>query len=261
MLAENHDSGIPHDAHPVHTRPPPLTLRTTIATPRQAAMLTDEQKAKISENRQLALALRAAKLQQQQEEQQKQAEATATSGSAALQELLAQGGFTKEGYDDDEEEEGQGKGAAQAASLPIQPPKPPQLAGKDGVACEVCGSGLVDPTFQEGFGILVCSPCKSNDEEEYGLMTKGDAVAEFLLQEGTVRVMPFLERSNPRNTKYTKMKLYCRKQLRAKAYERWEGPEGLEEEMDRRKKRRYESALEKTVNIFDTQKKKKWAPP
>lgn len=224
-------------------------------------MLTDEQKAKIEENRQRALALRAAKLQQQQEEQQKQQDA-ASGGGAALRELLAQGGFTKEGCDDDEEEEeGKGTGGAQAASLPIQSPKPPQLAGKDGVSCEVCGSGLVDPTFQKVFGILVCSPCKSNDEEEYGLMTKGDAVAEFLLQEGTIRVMSFLERSNPRNTKYTKMKLYCRKQLRAKAYERWEGPEGLEEEMDRRKKRRYESALEKTVNIFDTQKKKKWAPP
>lgn len=221
-------------------------------------MLTDEQKAKIEENRKRALALRAQKLQEQQQREEQQA-AVATSGSAALQELLAQGGFTKEGNDDDEEE-GQGTGGAQAASLPVQPPKPPQLAGKDGVSCEVCGSGLVDPTFQEVFGILVCSPCKSNDEEEYGLMTKGDAVAEFLLQEGTIRVMPFLERSNPRNTKYTKMKLYCRKQLRAKAYERWEGPEGLEEEMDRRKKRRYESALEKTVNIFDNSKKK-WAPP
>jgi DNA repair protein len=227
-------------------------------------MLTDEQKAKIEENRKRALALRAQKLQEQQqrEEQEKlAAAATASSGSEALQELLAQGGFTKEDNDDDDEEESQGAGAAQAASLPVQPPKPPQLAGKGGVSCEVCGSGLVDPTFQEVFGILVCSPCKSNDEEEFGLMTKGDAVAEFLLQEGTIRVMPFLERSNPRNTKYTKMKLYCRKQLRAKAYERWEGPEGLEEEMDRRKKRRYESALERTVNIFDTQKKKKWAPP
>jgi hypothetical protein len=213
-------------------------------------MLTDEQKARIEENRRRALALRAQKLQEQQQREQQQKQ------GAALQELLTQGGFTKDGSNDDDEDQNQGTESAPAASLPVQPPK---LAGKDGMSCEVCGSGLVDPTFQEVFGILVCSPCKSNDEDEYGLMTKGDAVAEFLLQEGTIRVMPFLERSNPRNTKYTKMKLYCRKQLRAKAYERWEGPNGLEEEMDRRKKRRYENALEKTVNIFDTQKK--WTPP
>lgn len=228
----------------------PLTACTMAHSP-QVSMLTDEQKARIEENRRRALALRAQKLQEQQHREQQQKE------GGALHELLAQGGFTTDGYEDDGGNKTQSTRTIPAASLSVQPPK---LAGKDGMSCEVCGNGLVDPTFQEVFGILVCSPCKSNDEDEYGLMTKGDAVAEFLLQEGTIRVMPFLERSNPRNTKYTKMKLYCRKQLRAKAYERWKGRSGLEEEVERRKKRRYENALEKMVNIFDTQKKK-WTPP
>ncbi len=218
-------------------------------------MLTEEQKAKIEENRKRALALRA---QKQESEAAAAAAAASTrkSGTQELQELLAQGGFTKEGADDNDEE----SSAPVPPTPPAQPASPPKLAGKDGESCEVCGSGLIDPTFQEVFAIQVCTPCKNLKEEEYGLLSKGDAVAEFLLQEGTIRVMPFLQRSNPRNTKYTAMKLYCRKQLRAKAYERWGGEEGLAEEMDRRRKRKYESALEKTVNIFARDKKRTWTP-
>jgi hypothetical protein len=44
-------------------------------------------------------------------------------------------------------------------------------------------------------------------------MSKGEAVAEFLLQEGTIRVLPFLERQNPRNSKFQSMKLYLKKQV------------------------------------------------
>jgi hypothetical protein len=54
------------------------------------------------------------------------------------------------------------------------------------------------------------------DNDDYSLMSKGDAMSEFLLQEGTIRVLPFLERNNPRHTKFTKMKLYLKKQVREK---------------------------------------------
>lgn len=45
-------------------------------------------------------------------------------------------------------------------------------------------------------------------------MAKGEVAAEFLLQEGTIGVLPFLERRNPRNPKFQMMKLYLRKQVR-----------------------------------------------
>ncbi|EWM29360.1 dna repair protein rad14 [Nannochloropsis gaditana] len=230
-------------------------------------MLTDEQRARIEENRKRALALRARKekerLQQHAEllrEQQLQLTAADTntpeSSSQALQNLLAQGGFTREGPED----EGDSTDSVPTAAPSAPVPKATQVEGK-GLSCEVCGSGLVDPMYHDVFRITVCTPCKNNNEEEYGLVTKGDAVAEFLLQEGTMRVMPYLERNNPRNTKYQKMKLYCRRLLRAKAYERWDGPEGLAEERNRRRERRYESAIDKTLNVFakTTKKAKIWS--
>jgi hypothetical protein len=49
-------------------------------------------------------------------------------------------------------------------------------------------------------------------------MSKGDVAAEFLLQDGTIAVLPHIERSNPRHAKFQAMKLYMRKQVRAKVW-------------------------------------------
>lgn len=243
--------------------------------------LTEEQKAKIEENRRRALEVRAQRLQREQQQQQQQEQqqtasasasssapsASASASAAALQELLDEGGFAKEKSDENNDDGSitstttatahQAPPPSSSSHPPTAPPSKPKLAGKEGDTCEVCGSGLIDPKFKEVFEILVCASCKTQHEDDYALLSKGDAVAEFLLQEGTIRVMPYLERSNPRNKKYQSMKLYCRKQLRAKSYERWGGPEGLEEEFEKRRKRKYETALEKTVNVFS---KKKWKP-
>lgn len=109
---------------------------------------------------------------------------------------------------------------------------------------------MVDEGFRKVFGLTVCHPCKAARDEDYGLLSKGEAMAEYCLQEGTIRMMPCLERRNPRHGKFNAMKLYCRKQLRAKAHERWGDREGLEEELERRRRRKYETALGKTVDVF-----------
>ena len=44
-------------------------------------------------------------------------------------------------------------------------------------------------------------------------------------------------------------------QIREKSYERWGGPEGLEEEQDKRKKRKYEAALKQASTIFSKKSK------
>lgn len=54
-----------------------------------------------------------------------------------------------------------------------------------------------------------------NEHDDYRLMSKGDVAAEFLLQDGTIAVLPYIERSNPRHAKFQAMKLYMRKQVRA----------------------------------------------
>ncbi len=148
---------------------------------------------------------------------------------------------------------------------------------------------MVDESYRKVFGVPVCYPCKAAHEDEYGLVPKGEAAAEFCLQDGTIKMMPCLERRNPRNVKFQSLKLYSRKQvgwsiekldfdclrvgvkgrsliftllkpaisqLRAKAHERWGGAEGLEEELEARRKRKYEAALSKTANVFAKKKAK-----
>lgn len=217
--------------------------------------LTEEQQAKIEANRQKALALRA--LRQQQQAAAQANGGGSGSGGAGVQELMAEGGFTREEEGEGEEaaaatsDGGSGKGGASSTAaaaattrVALAPTNP------EGGGCEACGSGVVDEGFRQVFGIAVCYPCKSAREEEYGLLSKGEATAEYCLQEGTIKVMPCLERRNPRHGKFTAMKLYCRKQLRAKAHERWGGQEGLEEELERRRRRKYEAALGKTADVF-----------
>ena len=83
------------------------------------------------------------------------------------------------------------------------------------------------------------------------LLTKGDVMlAEYLLPRHRWRTLPTLERRNPRNTQWTAMKLYLRRQLRECAHERWGGEEGLATERARRRQAQWDKAKKKTRSVF-----------
>ena len=100
-----------------------------------------------------------------------------------------------------------------------------------------------------GPGEAVCLHCKPG-LPDFELLTKGDAIAEYLLPESTLRTLPTLERRNPRNTQWTAMKLYLRRQLRECAHERWGGEEGLATERARRRQAQWDKAKKKTRSVF-----------
>eukprot|EP00752_Nemacystus_decipiens_P002522 g2366.t2 len=80
------------------------------------------------------------------------------------------------------------------------------------VACEGCagaeGDERVDKELLEGFGITVCRACKLKNED-FQCVTKKEAKDTYLLPEGTIAVLKFIERDNPRHSSWTKSRL-CR---------------------------------------------------
>jgi len=82
------------------------------------------------------------------------------------------------------------------------------------------------------------------------LVSKKEAKEMYCLPEGTLAVCSFVEKDNPRNRGWTKMKLYDRSEIRARARKRHGGLEGLIAERESRVMKRFEKDLEKTKDIF-----------
>eukprot|EP00903_Cladosiphon_okamuranus_P015146 g14005.t1 len=121
------------------------------------------------------------------------------------------------------------------------------------IACEGCtgaeGDERVDKELLEGFGIIVCRACKLKNED-FQCVTKKEAKDTYLLPEGTIAVLKFIERDNPRHSSWTKMKLYLRRDVAAYSHKRWGSEEGLAEERTRRELLKFDRSLSRTKGVF-----------
>jgi hypothetical protein len=81
-------------------------------------------------------------------------------------------------------------------------------------------------------------------------VTKSEAKKMYCLPEGSLAVCKVVEKDNPRHKGWSKMKLYCRTELRHRAHKRFGGREGLAAERKRREEERFFKDMEKTKNIF-----------
>lgn len=88
-------------------------------------------------------------------------------------------------------------------------------------------------------------------------VTKQDAMKLYCLPSGTLEVCEFVEKDNPRNQKFSRMKLYHRSEIRRRARERFGGLDGLKEERGNRERKRFERDFEDVNNIFKSERKKK----
>mmetsp|Transcript_12760 Transcript_12760/g.18621 ORF Transcript_12760/g.18621 Transcript_12760/m.18621 type:complete len:195 (-) Transcript_12760:69-653(-) len=88
-------------------------------------------------------------------------------------------------------------------------------------------------------------------------VTKKDAMKVYCLPEGTIAVCSYVEKDNPRQPKWNKMKLYQRSEIRKWARERWGSLEGLVAERRKREMKRFEKDLEDVKDVFKTKKRKK----
>lgn len=87
-------------------------------------------------------------------------------------------------------------------------------------------------------------------------VTKHEAMKMYCLPLGTLEVCEFVEKPNPRNQRFSSMKLYRRSEIRRRARERYGGLEGLMKERKQRERKRLEKDLEDVHGIFQTNTKR-----
>jgi DNA-repair protein complementing XP-A cells len=85
-------------------------------------------------------------------------------------------------------------------------------------------------------------------------VTASEAMKKYCLPQGTLDVCAFIEKDNPRNTKFSKMKLYMRSDIRKRARERWGGLEGLQTERRRRELNKFQKDLDDVKHVFKKSK-------
>ncbi|KAL7530958.1 hypothetical protein ACHAXR_003764 [Thalassiosira sp. AJA248-18] len=81
-------------------------------------------------------------------------------------------------------------------------------------------------------------------------ITKTEAQRTYCIPLGTLAVCSFIEKDNPQNKGWSKMKLYSRAEVRRRARKRFGGKGGLREERERRRKKRFEKDLKEVENVF-----------
>ncbi|KAI5479010.1 DNA repair protein rad14 [Pseudohyphozyma bogoriensis] len=121
---------------------------------------------------------------------------------------------------------------------------------RDNPKCKHCGSSAVDEKFQQIFGVLVCSSCKTERPEEYSLLTKTECKEDYLLTDPELKdeeLLPHLLRPNPHRPTYSNMMLFLRLQVEAFAFSpaKWGSPEALDAEFERREAEKKEKKSKK----------------
>ena len=81
-------------------------------------------------------------------------------------------------------------------------------------------------------------------------ISQTDAQRLYCVPKGTLDVCTFIEKDNPHNKSFSKMKLYLRKDVRKRAHKRFGGKQGLILEREKRRKKRNAKDLEESKNIF-----------
>lgn len=127
-----------------------------------------------------------------------------------------------------------------------------EASKKAEAVCEVCSEReqpLVTK-LQEGYGVNVCAECRDKTDD-YDVLSKSDVLTEYLLPEDLLKFLPHTTRENPHKSNWAPMKMYLRKIVREKSYERWENDKGLQAEKARRQTLKYDRDLEKSIKSLE----------
>ena len=137
---------------------------------------------------------------------------------------------------------------------------PPSSSSSDQVLCtqiledeDICGQILApgDMELWNIFGEKCCSGCKRRNHPDFELVSRDVLRTEYLIPVDSISLMKHSELANPKNPRWSSMHLYLRKHAREKSHRRWGGARGLQEEIERRGKEKFEREIEKTKNFFD----------
>jgi len=110
-----------------------------------------------------------------------------------------------------------------AGAGPSEPPPP--APAYDGGGCGTCDSLTYDAKFFATWGVARCSSCRAGE----GFVTKTDARKLYLATEADLRKLRSVEKENPRQKQWGKMRLFLRSQVEQVALSRHGSARGLEE--------------------------------
>ena len=125
--------------------------------------------------------------------------------------------------------------------------------------CFECGSVELDYLLYKTFQTRVCSKCKGKFPEKYSLLTKTECKEDYLLTDPELRdeeLLPHLLKANPHKATFANMMLYMRYQVEEFAWRKWGGPEGLDEEWNRREKVKREKKEKKFAEKLNDLRKR-----
>ncbi|KAI8982550.1 XPA protein C-terminus-domain-containing protein [Pilobolus umbonatus] len=125
----------------------------------------------------------------------------------------------------------------------IEPYFPPSLENQENPKCKECQSIDLDPVFFSVFHINLCANCKDKYPDKYSLITKTEAKEDYLLTDPELKdpdLLPHWSKPNPHKSTWNDMMLYVREQVEEYAFKKWDGPEGLDAEYERRQNQKKE---------------------
>ena len=80
-------------------------------------------------------------------------------------------------------------------------------------------------------------------------ITQTEVQKVYCLPKGTIDVMSFIEKDNPHQRGWTKMKLFSRSDARSRARKRFGGKDKLVAEREKRKRKKYENELKEVKKM------------
>mmetsp|Transcript_4890 Transcript_4890/g.6747 ORF Transcript_4890/g.6747 Transcript_4890/m.6747 type:complete len:197 (-) Transcript_4890:30-620(-) len=133
---------------------------------------------------------------------------------------------------------------------------PPAVEEVQQVLCQnkdnLCDSTSIDPLLWKEFGENICSICKRKTSD-FDLISKGEVRSAFLIPEDTIKMMKYMEKSNPHNSHWTPMHLYLRKHAKEFAIKRFGSLAAMEFEKHKREQKKFETDFIKTDSIIREQ--------
>mmetsp|Transcript_24133 Transcript_24133/g.35945 ORF Transcript_24133/g.35945 Transcript_24133/m.35945 type:complete len:197 (-) Transcript_24133:313-903(-) len=194
-------------------------------------VLTDEQRERIKRNRERALEIRRKKEKERQEAQTKAQAGSQTIANEGTKEVVI-----RVGNDQAAKEEPSEENVKQTKSN-----NQTHISNNDNTTEEV-DEGIELEDFEIGASQYV---------------TKQQAMKIYCLPPGTLAVCSYIEKDNPRQSKWSKMKLYDRSEIRRRARKRFGGLNGLVEERRKREMKRFERDFEDSNDVFYNNKRQK----
>ncbi|XP_059160134.1 DNA repair protein complementing XP-A cells homolog [Physella acuta] len=186
--------------------------------------LTEEQKARIEQNKKKALLLKKARVTKRPHEEGPSSDIESKIHWTPL-EIDTRAGFFLEDVDTK---------TTKTDSIKIIHEPGPLI--ESNLVCEECQMKFQDSYLYNKFDQPVCDSCR--DDEKHSLITRTDAKSNYLLKDEDFdkREPPlkYILRKNPHNPKWGDMKLYLQSQIWKRVMEVWGSEEKLEEAREER---------------------------